>query len=213
MKNKPGNIEHRPFLTDIQELRRRAREHMEQGAVTSGYKADREVVIRILNEVLATEIVCVLRYKRHYYMATGVHAQAVAEEFLEHANEEQSHADIVAERITQLGGAPNLNPEGMAMRSHSQYVEGQSLLDMVREDLVAERIAVESYNEIIRYLGEDDPTTRIAMEKIMAKEEEHADDMKKILDTLGKGERADEQKISAGGSVGQSFLRPLLGPQ
>jgi len=165
--------------------------------VTSGYKADREAVIRILNEVLATEIVCVLRYKRHYYMATGIHAQAVAEEFLEHAHEEQSHADIVAERITQLGGAPNLNPEGMAMRSHSQYVEGQTLLDMVREDLVAERIAVESYNEIIRYLGDDDPTTRIAMEKIMAKEEEHADDMKKILETLGKDERSAEQSASS----------------
>jgi bacterioferritin len=200
MKNKSGNVEQRPFLTDIQELRRRAREHMEQGAVTSGYKADREAVIRILNEVLATEIVCVLRYKRHYYMASGIHAQAVAEEFLEHANEEQSHADIVAERITQLGGAPNLNPEGMTMRSHSQYVEGQSLLEMVREDLVAERIAVESYNEIIRYLGDDDPTTRRAMEKIMAKEEEHADDMKKILERLGKDERTDEQTISAGGS-------------
>lgn len=199
MKTKSGKDEQRPFLTDIQELRRRAREHMEQGAVTSGYKADRQAVIRILNEVLATEIVCVLRYKRHYYMATGIHAQAVAEEFLEHANEEQSHADIVAERITQLGGAPNLNPEGMAMRSHSQYVEGKSLLDMVREDLVAERVAVESYNEIIRYLGDDDPTTRIAMEKIMAKEEEHADDMKKILDTLGKDARTDDQTISAGG--------------
>jgi len=189
MKTRPDKDEQRPFLTDVQELRRRAREHMEQGAVTSGYKADREAVIKILNEVLATEIVCVLRYKRHYYMATGIHAQAVAEEFLEHANEEQGHADIAAERITQLGGEPNFNPEGMAMRSHSQYVEGQSLLDMVREDLVAERIAVESYNEIIRYLGDDDPTTRIAMEKIMAKEEEHADDMKKILDRLGKDER------------------------
>jgi len=197
MKNKPEKDPQRPFLSDIQELRRRAREHMDEGAVTSGYKADREAVIRILNEVLATEIVCVLRYKRHYYMATGIHAQAVAAEFLEHANEEQSHADIAAERITQLGGAPDLNPEGLAMRSHSQYVEGQTLLDMVREDLIAERIAVESYNEIIRYLGDDDPTTRIAMEKIMAKEEEHADDMKKLLDTLGKDERVGDQTLSA----------------
>jgi len=186
--------EHRPFVSDIQELRRRARQHMEMGAVTSSYKADRETVIRILNEVLATEIVCTLRYKRHYYMATGIHAQAVAEEFLEHAKEEQGHADIAAERITQLGGSPNFNPEGLATRSHAQYVEGTSLLDMVREDLVAERIAVESYNEIIRYLGTDDPTTRIAMEQILAKEEEHADDMKKLLETLSKDERLTEKR-------------------
>jgi bacterioferritin len=178
-----------PFVTDIQELRRRARVHMEQGAVTSSYTADRETVIRILNEVLATEIVCVLRYKRHYYMATGIHAQAVAEEFLEHAKEEQAHADIAAERITQLGGEPDFNPAGLATRSHSEYVEGKSLLDMVREDLIAERIAVESYSEIIRYLGNDDPTTRIAMEAIMAKEEEHADNMKKLLETLGEQEK------------------------
>jgi len=193
----PTNVapnEHRPFLSDVEELRRRAREHMEMGAVTTGYKADRENVIRILNEVLATEIVCVLRYKRHYYMATGIHAQSVAEEFLEHSKEEQEHADIVAERITQLGGEPNFSPEGLATRSHSQYVEGKSLLDMVREDLVAERIAVESYSEIIRYLGNDDPTSRQAVEKILAKEEEHADDMKKLLDTLSKDERFAERK-------------------
>ena len=183
---------HRPFVTDIEELRRRARQHMEQGAVTSGYTADRETVIRILNEVLATEIVCVLRYKRHYYMAAGIHAQTVAQEFLEHANEEQGHADIAAGRITQLGGEPDFNPEGLITRSHAQYVEGKSLLDMVREDLVAERIAVESYNEIIRYLGDDDPTTRIAMEQILAKEEEHADDMKKLLERLSKDERFAE---------------------
>ena len=189
MKTTPVKEEKRPFVTDIKELRRRAREHMDEGAVTSAYTADRQAVIRILNDVLATEIVCVLRYKRHYYMATGIHAQSVAEEFLEHANEEQEHADIAAERITQLGGEPNFNPEGLATRSHSQYVEGTSLLDMVREDLVAERIAVESYNEIIRYLGNDDPTTRRAMEKMLAKEEEHADDMKKLLDRLSKDER------------------------
>ena len=175
---------HLPFISDVRELRRRARQHMEQGAVTSSYTADRETVIRILNEVLATEIVCVLRYKRHYYMATGIHAQAVADEFLQHAEEEQGHADLAAERITQLGGEPNFNPEGLAARSHSEYAEGKTLLDMVREDLVAERIAVQSYTEIIRYLGPDDPTTRRMLEKIMAKEEEHADDMKKILDTL-----------------------------
>jgi bacterioferritin len=189
MKTQPVKEAHRPFVSDIQELRRRAREHMLEGAVTSSYKADRDTVVSILNEVLATEIVCVLRYKRHYYMATGIHAQSVAPEFLEHANEEQGHADLVAERITQLGGDPNFSPEGLATRSHSQYVEGTSLLDMVREDLVAERIAVESYSEIIRYLGDDDPTTRIVMEKIMAKEEEHADDMKKLLERLSQDER------------------------
>jgi bacterioferritin len=193
MKTQTAEQKHQPFVSDIKELRRRAREHMEQGAVTSSYRGDPETVIRILNEVLATEIVCVLRYKRHYYMATGIHAQAVAQEFLEHAQEEQSHADIAAERITQLGGEPNFNPEGLATRSHSQYVEGKTLLDMVREDLVAERVAVESYNEIIRYLGTDDPTTRRAMEKILAKEEEHADDMKKILETLGQGEKVAER--------------------
>jgi len=180
--------EHQPFVSDIQELRRRARQHMDEGAVTSAYTADRDTVIRILNEVLATEIVCVLRYKRHYYMATGIHAQAVAAEFLEHAEEEQGHADLAAERITQLGGEPNFNPEGMMGRSHSEYVEGKTLLDMVREDLVAERIAVESYSEIIRYLGNDDPTTRRMIETIMAKEEEHADDMKNLLERLGHEE-------------------------
>ena len=193
MKSTSTQQTRQPFVSDIQELRRRARAHMENGAVTDAYKADRETVIRILNEVLATEIVCVLRYKRHYYMATGIHAQGVAEEFLEHAKEEQSHADIAAERITQLGGEPDFNPEILAKRSHSQYVEGKSLLDMVREDLVAERIAVESYNEIIRYLGDNDPTTRIAMEQILSKEEEHADDMKKLLETLSKDERFAER--------------------
>jgi bacterioferritin len=186
MNQPPVKGEHQPFVSDVQELRRRARQHMEEGAVTSAYTADKETVIRILNEVLATEIVCVLRYKRHYYMATGIHSQAVAEEFLEHANEEQEHADLAAERITQLGGEPNFNPEGLTMRSHSEYAEGKTLLDMVREDLVAERIAVESYTEIIHYLGNDDPTTRRMIEKIMAKEEEHADDMKTILENLGE---------------------------
>jgi len=176
----------RPFLTDIQELRRRAREHMEQGAVTEGYKADRDVVIQILNDVVATEIVCVLRYKRHYYMANGIHAQSVAQEFLNHAVEEQGHADLAAERIVQLGGAPDFNPEGLVTRSHSQYVEGTSLMDMIQENLVAERIAVESYNEIIRYLGDDDPTTRTMIESILAKEEEHAEDMKALLIAIGK---------------------------
>src|SRR5580704_4297870 len=182
----------KPFLSDVAELRRRAREHIEKGAVTSSYGCDRATVIDLLNQALATEIVCVLRYKRHYYMATGIHAQAVAAEFLEHAEEEQGHADLVAERITQLGGEPNFNPDGMTSRSHSEYSEGTTLLDMVREDLVAERVAVESYNEIIRYLGADDPTTRRMLEKIMAKEEEHADDMKKFLDILSENLRPEK---------------------
>jgi bacterioferritin len=172
------------FLTDIQELRRRARQHIQEGAVTQGYLADREKVIAVLNEALATEIVCVLRYKRHYFMATGIHANAVAQEFLEHANDEQGHADQIAERITQLGGEPNFNPEGLASRSHSQYVEGKTLVDMIREDLVAERIAVESYGEIVRFLGDRDITSRRMMESILAVEEEHADDMKDLLATM-----------------------------
>ena len=170
-----------PFLSDVKELRRRAREHIEKGAVTPDYKADRETVLKLLNEALATEIVCVMRYKRHFFMAQGIEAKAVAEEFLEHANEEQGHADEIAKRITQLNGEPNLNPEGMLMRSHSEYVEGTTLVDMIREDLIAERIAIESYGEIVRYLGDADPTTRRLMEQILAKEEEHAEEMANLL--------------------------------
>jgi len=143
-----------PFLSTIKEIRRRARQHMETGAVTEAYEADVATVVRILNEALATEIVCVLRYKSHHYLAKGIHSQSVAQEFLEHASEEQSHADEIAERITQLGGKPNFSPVGILDRSHSEYVEGDTLVDMIREDLVAERIAIESYSEIIRYLGE-----------------------------------------------------------
>jgi len=172
------------FLSDIKTLRERARKHIENGAVTENYKADRETVIRILNEALATEIVCVLRYKSHYFMAKGIHAQAVAAEFLEHANEEQGHADQIAERITQLGGAPNFNPEGMLTRSHSEYQQGDTLEEMIKEDLIAERIAIESYSEIVRYLGNDDVTSRRLMESILAVEEEHADDLAKLLVTL-----------------------------
>jgi len=172
------------FVQDVLELRRRARQHIEKGAVTGGYELDPTAVIAILNEALATEIVCILRYKRHYFMATGIHAQTVAAEFLQHANEEQTHADQIAERITQLGGAPNFDPEGLAMRSHSQYVEGGSLVDMIREDLVAERIAIESYSEIVRFLGDKDITTRRMMEGILAMEEEHADDLMNLLTTL-----------------------------
>ena len=169
------------FISDIKELRKRARQHIEKGAVTEGYKVDRETALRLLNEALATEIVCVLRYKRHYFTATGIHSEGVKAEFLEHANEEQQHADQIAERITQLGGEPNLNPEGMISRSHSEYVEGDSLVEMIKEDLVAERIAIESYSEIIRFFGEGDPTSRRLMEEILAKEEEHANDMADLL--------------------------------
>jgi len=177
------------FLSDIKTLRERARKHIENGAVTENYKADRQAVIRILNEALATEIVCVLRYKSHYFMAKGIHAQAVADEFLQHANEEQGHADQIAERITQLGGAPNLNPDGLLSRSHSEYQQGDTLEDMIKEDLIAERIAIESYSEIVRYLGNDDVTSRRMMEGILAVEEEHADDLAKLLVTLDSTKR------------------------
>jgi bacterioferritin len=174
------------FLTDIETLRKRAREHIENGAVTEGYSADRETVLKLLNEALATEIVCTLRYKRHYFTAQGIHADSVAQEFLEHANEEQQHADQIAGRIVQLGGAPDLSPQGLATRSHAEYVEGDSLIDMIKEDLVAERIAIDSYREIITYLGSDDPTSRRLMEEILAKEEEHADDLVSLLQDMDK---------------------------
>jgi bacterioferritin len=173
------------FLSDIQTLRKRAREHISQGAVTPGYHADRDVVVKLLNEALATEIICTLRYKRHHYMAKGIHAESVAAEFLEHAQEEQQHADQIAERITQLGGAPDFSPEGLATRSHAEYVEGDTLEDMIREDLVAERIAIDSYREMVQYLGAEDSTTRRLMEEILAKEEEHADDLARLLEGLG----------------------------
>src|SRR6266700_1765505 len=147
------DAEKHPFLTDIKEIRRRAREHILKGAVTQGYRGDRETVVRLLNEALATEIVCTLRYRRHYFMASGIHAQAVAQEFLAHANEEQGHADQISERIVQLGGAPDLNPQGLLTRSHAEYVEGDSLLEMIKENLIAERIAIDSYGEIVRYLA------------------------------------------------------------
>ncbi len=176
----------KPFLTDIKTLRERARRHLEKGAVTEGYSADRETVIKLLNEALATEIVCVLRYKRHYFMASGIHAEGVAAEFLEHANDEQGHADQIAARIVQLGGEPNFNPDGLLTRSHAEYVEGETLVDMIKEDLVAERIAIDSYRDMINYFGNDDPTTRRLMESILAVEEEHADDLVNLLSELGK---------------------------
>ncbi len=176
----------KPFLTDIKTLRERARRHIEKGAVTEGYSADRETVIKLLNEALATEIVCVLRYKRHYFMASGIHAEGVAAEFLQHANDEQGHADQIAARIVQLGGEPNFNPDGLLTRSHAEYVEGETLIDMIKEDLVAERIAIDSYRDMINYFGNDDPTTRRLMESILAVEEEHADDLVNLLSELGK---------------------------
>jgi len=177
------------FLTDVSEIRRRARKNIEKGAVTSGYKADVKRVVAVLNDVLATEIVCVLRYKRHYFTASGINAKGVAAELLQHANEEQGHADSVAERIVQLGGSPNLNPEGLATRSHSQYDEKAALVDMIREDLIAERIAIETYSEIIRWLANDDPTTRLLIEDILKVEEEHAEDMSTLLQTLKPGKK------------------------
>ena len=169
------------FLSDIQEIRRRARQHIETGALTAGYRGDRETVLKLLNEALATELVCVLRYKRHYYMAKGLTSSAIAEEFLEHAADEQGHADRIAERIVQLDGEPNFDPEGLTTRSHAEYQEGDDLVEMIREDLVAERIAIESYSEIIRFVGNDDTTTRRLMEDILAKEEEHANDLADLL--------------------------------
>lgn len=172
------------FLTDITTLRQRARAQIEQGPITAAYGADRERVVQVLNEALATEIVCVLRYKRHYYMAQGINAGPVAAEFLQHANEELGHADQIALRITQLQGEPNFSPDGLASRSHAEYVEGETLRDMITEDLVAERVAIESYSEIIRWLGTSDTTTRRLMEDILAVEEEHADDLLSLLEEI-----------------------------
>ena len=174
------------FLSDVKELRRRARQHIESGAVTEGYRADRDTVVKLLNTALATELVCVLRYRRHHFTAKGIHAQAVAAEFMEHAQEEQEHADRIAVRIVQLGGDPDFAPDGLSTRSHSEYVEGEDLISMIQEDLVAERIAVESYTEMIHYIGEDDPTTRRILEEILAKEEEHADELLTLIGELGE---------------------------
>ncbi len=182
MAKKPS----KPFLTDVKMLRRRAREHIMEGAVTQGYTANRETVVKLLNEALATEIVCVLRYKRHYFMAEGIAADAVKAEFLQHANEEQQHADQIAARIVQLNGEPNLNPEGLASRSHAEYVEGEDLIDMIKEDLVAERIAIDSYREMINYVGDRDTTTKRMLEGILAMEEEHADDLVGLLEKMDK---------------------------
>jgi len=171
----------RPGLSDIHTLRKRARQHIEEGAVTSGYAAERDSVVKLLNEALATEIVCVLRYKRHYFMAAGIHAAPVAAEFLEHANQEMQHADSLAKRIVELRGEPNFSPDGLSQRSHAEYVEGSSLKEMIQEDLIAERIAIESYREMIGYLKDEDPTTQRLLKEILASEEEHAEDLSSLL--------------------------------
>jgi bacterioferritin len=169
------------FALDLDKIRAQARSHIEEGPVTDAYGADATRVIDVLNEVLATELVCVLRYKRHYFTAQGLHGPTIAAEFLEHANDEQRHADLAAERITQLGGEPDLNPAVLAERSHTEYAPGKDLSDMIREDLVAERIAIVTYAEIVRWLGDTDPTTRRLMEQLLAEEEEHADDLRNLL--------------------------------
>jgi bacterioferritin len=197
-------------INQIQEIRDRARKQISEGAVTDDYKLDRKQVIGLLNEALATELVCVLRYKFHYFMASGLHSQAVKEEFKEHADEEQEHADWLAERIKQLGGKPEMNPAVLTKHSHSEYKEGTSLTDMIREDLIAERIAIESYRAIIQFLGDRDPTSKRLMEHILAKEEEHADDMADLLfavePTTGEGSRnlyfADEVPAGSGATSG-----------
>ncbi|MFE9252986.1 bacterioferritin [Streptomyces sp. NPDC007088] len=174
------------FLTDIQTIRERARQQIDKGPITEAYGADLSRVLQVLNEALATEIVCVLRYKRHYYTATGMNSEPVAAEFLEHAGEEQEHADKLAERIVQLGGEPDFNPDTLTGRAHAEYDESLDLVRMVEEDLVAERIAIDSYTEIIQWLGDKDPTTRRVFEDLLAQEEEHADDMRGLLERIPK---------------------------
>jgi len=172
------------FLTDIKTLRERARNEMDKGPVTDAYGADLGRVLQILNEALATEIVCVLRYKRHYYTASGLYSEPVAAEFLEHAGEEQTHADRLAERIVQLGGEPDFDPDTLSTRSHTPYDASAGLIDMVKEDLIAERVAVASYTEIVQWLGDKDPTTRRVFEDLLAQEEEHADDLRSLLERI-----------------------------
>ena len=189
----------RPELTDVPTLRRNARQHVDDGAVTAGYSANREAVLKLLNDALATEIICVLRYRRHYFMARGIHSQGVADEFLAHSNEEQGHADQIAERIVQLGGDPDFSPTTLQTRSHSEYVAGTTLVDMIREDLVAERIAIDSYREMIQFIGADDPTTRRMLEEVLAVEEEHADELADLL----QGMPAEQSDASAPNNQGR----------
>lgn len=170
-----------PFVSDMKKIRERARKHMEQGAVTEGYLADRERIIALLNEVLATEIVCTLRYKNHYFLASGINSEPIAAEFLQHAHEEEHHADMVSKRIVQLQGKPNWSPTGLDTRSHAEYVEGTTLKQMIEENLIAERIAIDTYREMVLYIGDTDPTTRRVLEEILGQEEEHAEEMASLL--------------------------------
>jgi bacterioferritin len=172
------------MLTDVKTLRENARIHLEQGAVTAGYSANRSEVVKLLNDALATEIVCVLRYRRHHFMARGIVAKSIADEFLAHSNEEQGHADLLAARIVQLGGEPDFSPDSLSGRSHAEYVAGKTLVEMIKEDLVAERIAIDSYRELIQYLGHEDPTTSKMLKDILAVEEEHADELADLLEGL-----------------------------
>lgn len=183
------------FLTDIKTIRERARKEINEGAVTPDYALDKDQACKILNEALATEIVCVLRYKFHYFMASGIHKEGVAAEFLQHSVEEQAHADKIAERIKQLGGKPEMNPAVVAKRAHAEYAEGESLVDMIKENLVAERIAIQTYREIVNYFGDQDPTSRVMMEGILAQEEEHADDMADLLFAVKPDDVEDTTKI------------------
>jgi bacterioferritin len=169
------------FQIDLERIKQRARQHMSEGAVTEAYGADREAVLKVLNEVLATEIVCTLRYRNNYLVAQGIHAEGVAAEFKQHAAEEQEHADRVAARIVQLGGEPDMNPAHIATRSHSDYTTSSSLVEMLKENLVAERVAIATYSEVVRWLGDADVTSRRLMEDLLAREEEHAEDLSSLL--------------------------------
>jgi bacterioferritin len=173
-------------LSSTETLRERARQSISDGAVTPSYGADREAVLELLNHALATELVCVLRYKHHYFVAEGLPAEAIKQEFLEHANEEQQHADLLAERIIQLGGDPNFDPTGLAERSHAEYGSGATLIDILRDDLIAERVAIESYGEAIRYIGDNDPTTKRMLEGILSSEEQHAEEIASMLANLSQ---------------------------
>jgi len=200
------------FVKNIEEIRARARQQIASGAMTKDYKLDRQQAVSILNESLATELVCVLRYKFHYFMATGIHSAGVAAEFLKHAQEEQGHADRIAKRIRQLGGKPEMNPAVIATASHSEYQEGTSLADMIREDLVAERIAIETYREIINYFGEQDPTSRLMMEEILTKEEEHAEELADLLFAVEPHTNGAPQRLYFGDEVpGQSDAGKSVG--
>ena len=213
------------FVENLNEIRQRAERRIEEGAVTESYRGDKDKTIEILNEALATEIVCVLRYMHHYFMATGVHGKSVADEFKEHADAEREHADRIAERIQQLGGKPDYNPKSLLERSASQYIEGETLADMIREDLIAERIVIEVYQKMVRHFGDNDPTTRVMVEEILADEEEHASDLADLLyivnpesgETEGRDPGTDPLRLQQAGRAprqpqqGESGFQPAFG--